>query len=142
MSEETTKPVEEKPPGEIIVMHFADGQGDPDDDPDHVRSENETYYDDVIAPKLAEVAKLCGERKMSIVCDVEYEPGETGSTRLVQEGAGAKMFISFCASRCRGNIDAFIMNIYNRMEKRDELGVSIYMKLIENWKKNGVGSVV
>lgn len=132
-------PEEEKPT--IIHMVFADGQGNPDDDPDHVRSENEVYYDEVIAPKLAEIAKLCGERKMSIVCDVEYEPGETGSTRFVQPDAGAKMFISFCASRCRGNIDAFIMNIYNRMKERGELGVSIYMKLIENWKSGKGGSV-
>ena len=135
--------VEEQPPKgpKTIYMVFGDGSGNPDDDPDHVRSENEIYYDDVIAPKLAEIADLCEERGMSMVCDVEYEPGETGSTRLLQANPGAKMFLSFAASRCRGNIDAFIMSVYNHMAKRGELGVSIYMKLIQNWK-DGKGGMV
>ena len=132
--------VDEEAPGpKCIHMVFSDGSGDPDDDPDHERSENEVYYDEVIAPKLAEVAKLCGAREMSIVADVEYEPGETGHTRLVQKDPGAKMFISYVASCCGGNIDRFIMGVYNHMEKRGELGVSIYMKLIENWKKGKTG---
>ena len=138
MPEETTKPAEEQPT-KVIYMHFADGQSDPDDDPDHERSENEVFYDEEIAPRLAEVAKLCQDRKMSIVADVEYEPGETGHTRVVQENPGAKLFISYAASRCAGNIDRFIMSVYNHMEKRGELGVSIYMKMIENWKNGRTG---
>ena len=83
----------EEQPTKVIHMVFSDGQGYPDDDPDHERGENEIFYDEVIAPKLAEVAKLCQDRNMSIVADVEYEPGEPGSPRVLQESPGAKMFI-------------------------------------------------
>ena len=134
MAEETNVP-------KIIHMVFHDGSGDPDDDPDHERSENEIYYDDVIAPKLAEIANLCGERGMSIVCDVEYSPDEIGSTILVQEGAGVKILFTRFASKSRANVDKFIMGMYNFMEDRGELGVSIYMKLIQNWK-DGKGGMV
>jgi len=135
MAEETNGP-------KIIHMVFSDGQGNPDDDPDHERSENEIYYDDVIAPKLAEIAKMCEARGMSMVCDVEYDPGETGSTRFMQPTAGAKLKIAYAASRCRGNVDALIMGINNMMREEGSLDVSIYMKLIEDRKNGKVGTII
>ena len=54
------------------------------------RSESQLYrkltakwYDDEIAPALAEIAEKCRKEGVPMVAVVEYEPGERGSTLLV-----------------------------------------------------------
>jgi len=128
VAEETT------PPDKVIHLRFADGHCDPDDDPDHVRDENEEWYDEVVAPTLAKLGKECVDRGMSLMATVEYEPGGTGSSRFLHPDRGAKMQIVEMADRCRGNVDALIMGLYNYMERNDQIGVSIYMKLIQDWQ--------
>ena len=52
-------------------------------------TDNEIIYDDEIAPALLEIAKRCGERGMSFVANVEFSPGDTGSTVLLTQSACA-----------------------------------------------------
>ena len=44
---------------------------------------SEQWYDDEIAPALAEIAEKCRKKGVPMVAVVEYEPGERGSTLLV-----------------------------------------------------------
>ena len=43
----------------------------------------EEYYDNEIAPKLAELAMICTGNGMSFFAAVEYEPGEIGEIRML-----------------------------------------------------------
>jgi len=52
---------------------------------------NEEWYDKKIAPKLAELANQCGERGMSFLSVVEYEPGSRSRTQRLTNGAGLEM---------------------------------------------------
>lgn len=72
---------------------------------------SEAIYDELIAPKLAEVAKLCMEHKLSIVAVVEYAPGERGETRALQPDAGLGMVVVSHAAKCGENIDGLVIGM-------------------------------
>ena len=72
-------------------------------------SEREKYYDEVIAPKLMEVAKLCEEHGLGMACQVEWEPGETGSTIALPKGSSFNIRLVEAAMRCRGNLDTLMI---------------------------------
>jgi hypothetical protein len=97
------------------------------------RSDNEIFYDEEIAPRLRELGKMCEEREMSLVADVEFSPGNTASTRYMQADAGFKMQLSYMASKAAGNDDALVLGIYKTMKKTSQIGVSIYFTLIDRW---------
>lgn len=68
-------------------------------------SEREQFYDDVIAPKLAEIAKLCQEKEIAFICQVEWEPGECGRTVTLPKGASWQIRLAETAMRANGNVD-------------------------------------
>jgi hypothetical protein len=67
--------------------------------------ENEQYYDDVIAPKLKELAALCQEKGIAFICQVEWEPGEAGRTVFLPKGASWQIRLAETAMRAKGNVD-------------------------------------
>lgn len=73
--------------------------------------DRETLYDKEIAPKLAELAKLCEDSGLSFAASVEWEPGHTGETMTLQAERGIKMNLAAWAIRCHGNVDALITQI-------------------------------
>jgi hypothetical protein len=68
-------------------------------------SDNENFYDQHIAPKLAELGKQCQERGMSFIAMVEYDPGETGQTVMLPVGSSYQIRLAETAMRCHGNVD-------------------------------------
>jgi len=81
----------------------------------------EQEYDEVIAPKLAEVAKLCTEMGMSIIARVEWQPGESGITQVVPEGAGIGQKMTQLAAHSHGNVDKFCIEMVKRFDVSQSL---------------------
>lgn len=69
----------------------------------------EQFYDEVIAPKLMELAQLCQEKGMQFVAVVEYEQGEVGLTERSELAiAGPQFRLAAYGARCFGNADKLI----------------------------------
>lgn len=83
----------------------------------------EQQYDEVIAPKLAEVARLCTEMGMSIVARVEWQPGESGITQVVPEDAGIAQKMTQLVAHSHGNVDDFCIE----MVKRFDVSASLFL---------------
>lgn len=89
----------------------------------------EQWYDDEIAPALAELAKRCNERGMSFVAVVEYQPGYRGGTYMLTEDAGLPMHMLHLCSRTAPNVDAYVMNLAKHCAAKGiEIGASFVMK--------------
>ncbi len=94
-------------------------------------SAKEKLYDELIAPKLLEIAKLCQDHGFAIACSVEWEPGETGRTEAhppwnVDGMPSAKQKLVHWAARSNGNIDAFLTAVLKDANKHGHS--SIYLK--------------
>lgn len=76
----------------------------------------EQQYDEVIAPKLAEIARLCTELGMSIVARVEWQPGESGITQVVPDDAGTGQKMTQLAAHSHGNVDTFCIAMVMRFD--------------------------
>ncbi len=74
-------------------------------------SENERFYDDIIAPRLHLLAEEFRQRGMSFVANVEYDPGDTASTILLTENSGYHARLMCAAAESGGNIDSLIFAI-------------------------------
>ena len=72
---------------------------------------SEKFYDDEIAPKLADIARLCEAHGMSFVASVEFAPGNTGSTALLALSSCMTQRMTAMASRSDGNVDKLIFSL-------------------------------
>jgi len=72
-------------------------------------SNREQVYDDLIAPKLLELAELCKQHDMSFVSMVEWDRHAYGRTVYLAEGAGFEIRLMETLGRSKGNLDTFIM---------------------------------
>lgn len=75
---------------------------------------SEQKYDELIAPKLLEVAALCKEHKIPFIASCEYEPGQFGSTFGCMSTDGqtsVAMMMVYFAVFAKGNVDIFIINL-------------------------------
>lgn len=73
-------------------------------------TEGEAWYDAEIAPKLAELAKLCHARGMSFLAQVEYQPGDRAGTYYMTD-AGLAMTMQYLCAMTAPNVDAYVMNL-------------------------------
>lgn len=76
--------------------------------------EKEAFYDQVIAPELGRLGKLCEERGISFLAMAEWAPGESGLSLTAQAERGLVMMWTIWAATCRGNADALIGAIARR----------------------------
>lgn len=74
-------------------------------------TEGEVWYDTEIAPKLAELAKLCHARGMSFLAQVEYQPGDRAGTYFLREDAGLAMQMVNLCCRTAPNVDNYIIHL-------------------------------
>jgi hypothetical protein len=73
---------------------------------------SEAIYNEQIAPKLAEIGRLCEQHGMSFVAAVEYQPGSLGETRvLAGEVTFAPLLVSMAIQAC-GNVDKLMLNAW------------------------------
>jgi hypothetical protein len=101
------------------------------------RSDAEKYYDDVIAPKLAALAKDARDHHINFLALVEYErqesPGgtETAHTVGIDFPTGSAFLLALNAVRCAGNIDALGMWLYRYAKDiPEDKNQSVFLRLI------------
>lgn len=73
--------------------------------------EREAFYDAEIAPTLMALCKRCEANGMSFLAMVEWEPGRTGQTMGVREGASIALLMAFWSMQLLGNADALILKM-------------------------------
>lgn len=71
--------------------------------------DREAFYDAEIAPALLALGKKCQDNGLSIVAEVEWLPGEGGTTATLQSGSGVGIRLVHLAAKARGNVDALIL---------------------------------
>ena len=84
---------------------------------------SEQFYDEEIAPVLAELAKKCEKRKIPFLAQVEYEPGKTGRTEFLPQSAGFGQRLATWAARCNGNVDRLYITIASHGEEHGHSSV-------------------
>ncbi|CAL62445.1 Hypothetical protein HEAR2314 [Herminiimonas arsenicoxydans] len=72
---------------------------------------SEQHYDEVIAPKLVEIAELCIAAGMSFIATVEYEPTKRGTTRVIGPNSCLAMHMQNHCANTAPNIDGYIFGI-------------------------------
>lgn len=108
---------------------------------------NEEFYDTEIAPALAAIGRKCMERKMAFAASVEYDPLTAGTgateyhpaTKPVLE-VSAKQLLVHWAIRCKGNVDALIMDIDKWAKEHGHS--SVYLQLLGNKNVQYTGNEV
>lgn len=70
-------------------------------------TENEKWYDEYLAPELLRLGKECENRGLSFLAVVEWEPGKTGETRVMNKVHGFGFEMTLAAATAHGNVDAF-----------------------------------
>jgi len=77
----------------------------------------EQEYDDIIAPMLADVAKRCQELGMNLIARVEWEPGESGITKIgIGSDAGIGQKLTELAAHSHGNLDTIVIEAIRRYD--------------------------
>jgi hypothetical protein len=87
----------------------------------------EQEYDDLIAPKLAEIAGMVKDMGGSLVCRVEWEPGESGITQIGPM-TSAGQWMTQHAAHAHGNIDAMLINLIKRHDVSQSMFLHTYNK--------------
>jgi len=98
---------------------------------------SEKFYDEVIAPELARIAKLCTDNNMSLVAAVEYEPGEIAQTRMFSESATWPIEMVDLAVASCGNVDKFIISVAKLADSRPDLDAesSLVLRVLQSGAK-------
>jgi len=78
---------------------------------------SEQIYDEQVAPALMEIMKVCNANGMPFIAQVEYAPGEFGTSADLPEGRSLVMGLMYAAGRCRGNVDSLIMWMMNHAKE-------------------------
>lgn len=88
----------------------------------------EQQYDEVIAPKLAEVARLCTELGMTLIARVEWLPDQYGITQVVPSDAGLGQLLTQAAAHADGNVDKLCFDLRRRFDCSQSIVLSRFGK--------------
>jgi hypothetical protein len=93
---------------------------------------SEQWYDAEIAPKLAEIGKLCEARGVPFFAAVEYAPQARGETRYMPDDAGLcmKMLTMLCAAG--ENVDGFMIGLSRYCARK---GIDMSSSMFLSWPK-------
>lgn len=78
------------------------------------RSENERFYDDVLATKLREVAALCKDRNMPMVAFVWFDNDEGFGQTGAMANNDVPAWLVTTLAHCDRNIDRFLLAVGKR----------------------------
>ena len=90
-------------------------------------TDKEEFYDQEIAPALLVLCKRCQDRGISFVAKVEWEPGESGMTAFVAEGAGIGMVTAAWAAKANGNADSLIFAMMKQARERGHNSICLHL---------------
>jgi hypothetical protein len=82
------------------------------------KAEKEKFYDEVIAPELGRLGRLCEERGLSFLAMAEWAPDQFALSLGAQAERGLVMQWVMWAATSRGNADALIGAIARPSEGR------------------------
>jgi len=88
---------------------------------------SEQIYDEQIAPKLLELARICNTHGMPFLATVEYAPGDYGTTADMPADRSLPMDWAYVAARSRGNADTLIMHMMRQAEERGHGSICLKM---------------
>ena len=95
--------------------------------------DHEKFYDEVIAPKLMEIGKICTEKGIPFLAVAEYAPGEVGETRMIAPDECLKMVMIRHCTKTAPNIDGYCIGLLRYAnEKGIDTGASIVMSMLKN----------
>lgn len=91
------------------------------------RTPNEKLYDDVIAPKLLEVSRLCKDAGMPMLATVWFDGESSGTTRTLPSEPHPPFTLAHAANRCGGNIDRLCMALAREVPDGAEQSVVLML---------------
>ena len=101
-------------------------------EPQSERSVNERWYDEEIAPALAEIAQKCHARDIPMVAVVEYDPGKRGRTYVSTPKEGLAMTMLGHCAKMGENVDGYMIGLVRYCyEKGIDTSGSIYLRKFE-----------
>ena len=94
---------------------------------------SEKVYDNEIAPKLLEIAKMCETEGIPFLAIVEWTPGKIGRTELQTNNECIEMVMIRRCAKTVPNIDSYIIGLSRyAKEKNIDTSDSIIMSQLEN----------
>lgn len=96
------------------------------------RQENEKWYDENVAPALADLARQCKERGMSFLAMVGNDD-DSYQTRLALDLNSPALRLALYAMHAKGNVDALIAAVIKDAESRGGVDFSIYLTNLKRY---------
>lgn len=84
-----------------------------------MKSEDEEFYDNEIAPALLELSRKCADRGLPFFAQVEYQASEFGRTVAFPKGAHLAMKMLLMCAQSRDNVDLYIMSLGRYAREND-----------------------
>lgn len=94
-------------------------------------SNQEKIYDEEIAPLLLKAGEICQKHGMTIVAQVEYEPGEFGLTAAMGENPSLAMQMLRWLAMAKTDIGRFLRQVQNHARKHGHSSASLYLLGVE-----------
>lgn len=92
-------------------------------------TEKEKYYDEVIAPKLSELAKDAQAHGLNFFALVDWGKSEYGRTHYCVEGTQSLPFrMANWSAQCDGNVDSFWMAVQKYARKYGHCSVFLELQ--------------
>lgn len=88
----------------------------------------EEEYDQLVAPLLNEAAKKAQELGFSLICRCEWEPGESGLTRVGDPKISVGQAMAWWAAHVHGNFDALGMQMIREYDVSRSIFLHSYNK--------------
>jgi len=93
---------------------------------------NEQFYDEHVAPVLADLAKKCNERDMPFLCMVGNQK-DNYTTKFIGDWQNPAVRLAFYALKCQGNTDLLIMALERDAEEYGDN--SLYLANLRHYKE-------
>ncbi len=90
-------------------------------------NEREKFYDDEIAPKLSEIAKICREKGMPMVAAVYFQGEHSGLTQVPPEEPSAAWTLMRQCWAARGNIDSLCISLARHVKPENDGSIVLRM---------------
>lgn len=87
---------------------------------------SEQQYDDEISPALLKIVERCKDLGMTMVCMVEYEPGNTEITQHVPKDASVQMKMAQLAMHSHGNFDKLAMSFIREFPQATDQCIALH----------------
>ncbi len=91
----------------------------------------EQFYDEQIAPVLADLGKKCLDNGLSFFASVQYGPGieNSGTTRVIQADASLRTVMINLLDNTAPNVDAYMIGLMRYCaENGIDTSASVFMK--------------